>query len=41
MEKDELKARLKEKLQMPKDLEQEISESREFIRQQVKKIKKL
>lgn len=41
MEKSELKARLKEKLPIPKDIEQEISESRELIRRQAKKIKKL
>jgi hypothetical protein len=41
MEKSELKARLKEKLPIPKDIEEEISESRELIRRQAKKIKKL
>ncbi len=41
MENSELKAKLKNKLPIPKDLEEEISESREVFRQQTKKIRKL
>lgn len=41
MENKELKEILKAKLPIPKDLEKEISESRELFRQQTKKIRKL